>query len=388
MAQGSASPRHGGLSSLAVMPVSPAVQMLTWMEFTAGLLLWCGVLWDGFATIILPRTVAPMRRVSGRFYKWSWMFWAAVGRRIRPLGLRLSFLAVYGPLSVVVLLVVWAWLMIFGFALIYHALGPRFQSAGGTVGFGTVLYLSGSTFLTLGLGDVTSTDALARVFVLLEAGSGYMFLALLITYMPVLEQAYGAREVGNQLIHSRAGHPPSAINLLRRYTGSDRSDVLRGHLRESERWMAEMYQSHLSHPVLSFYRAQQWGQSWLSALTTVLDASVLLIVGGNGLPASQAKVTYRMGLRLLKSLTEALSLPLDPGHPSRLTEAELAALRTDLKVAIPSLTLGPEASVQLLRLVRRYDVYLVALSEWLLMPLPLWNPALDDDWQPESLEEP
>src|SRR4051794_17779032 len=174
--------------------------MLSRLEFTAGLLIWCGVLWDGFATIILPRTVAPMRRVSGRFNKLSWLLWAAVGRRIRQPNLQLSFLAVYGPLSVVLLLVLWAGLMILAFTLIYHALGPRFQSATGSVGFGTLLYMSVSTFLTLGLGDVTSPDAIGRLFILLEAGSGYIFLALMITYMPVLDQASTAREVDNLLI--------------------------------------------------------------------------------------------------------------------------------------------------------------------------------------------
>ena len=123
------------------------------------------------------------------------------------------------------------------------------------------------------------------MFILLEAGSGYIFLALIITYMPVLEQAYGAREVGNMLIHSRAGRPPSAIKLLHRYSGTDRSEILRGNLREAERWMAEILQSHLSHPVLTFYRAHHWGHSWLVALTTILDSSALLIATGDGLVA-------------------------------------------------------------------------------------------------------
>ena len=201
----------------------------------------------------------------------------------------MSFVAVYGPISIVLLLVLWAVLMIVAFAMIYHGLGPRFQAASGAVGFGTLLYTSASTFLTLGLGDVTSSDSIVRLFILLEAGTGYIFLALIITYMPVLDQAYGVREVGNLLIHSRVGRPPGAIRLLHRYSGTDRSEILRGDLREAERWMAEILQSHLSHPVLSFYRAQHWGQSWLVSLTTVLDGCALLIAGGDGLLDAQAR---------------------------------------------------------------------------------------------------
>jgi hypothetical protein len=241
--------------------------LLSWLELTAGVLVWCGVLWDGFATIILPRTVAPMRRLSGRFYRSSWWLWAAVGRRIPRSRLRLVFLSIYGPLSVMLLLILWAGLMIVAFALIFQGLEPRFLPAPETLGFVRLLYMSGSIFLTLGVGDVTSPDVMAQLFILLEAASGYIFLALVITYMPVLEQAYSAREVGNLLIHSRAGRPPSATNLLRRYATTERTEVLRSILREAERWMAENLQSHLSHPVLSFYRAQHWGQSWPRAAT-------------------------------------------------------------------------------------------------------------------------
>ena len=285
-----------------------ATTMIGRFELALGVLIWWGVLWDGFASIVLPRTVDPTRLLSFRFTRWSWRLWASAGRRILQPGLRMNFLAVYGPLAVMLLLALWGGLMIVAFALIYHGLGPRFQAAAGPIGFGTLLYMSGSTFLTLGLGDITSADPVGRSFILLEAGSGYIFLALIITYMPLLDQAYGAREVGSLLIHSRAGRPPGAIRLLSHYAGTDRAEVLRGNLREAERWMAETLQSHLSHPVLSLYRAQHLGQSWLISLATVLDSCALLIVGGEGFPAAQARLTYRMGVRLLEDLTEALRI--------------------------------------------------------------------------------
>ena len=345
------------------------------LEFAAGLLIWLGTIWDGFATIVLPRTVAPMRRLSGRFYRWSWTAWAAAGRRIGSDGLRLSFLAVYGPISVMLLLIIWAGLMIVAFAMIYHGLGPRFESASGSLGFRTLLYMSASTFLTLGLGDVTSADPVGRLFVILESGTGYLFLGLIVSYMPVLEQAYGQREVGNVLIHSRAGHPPGAIKLLHRYASPDRLELLRDNLRQGERWMAEILQTHLSHPVLSFYRAQQWGQSWLIALTITLDTCALLIVGGDGLAAEQARLTYRMGLRLLMALTDALGLAVDGRSRKRLTEAKITALAAAVEASAITWRIGPREMARLLRLARRYEIYLVPLSEWLVIPLPDWAPA-------------
>jgi Ion channel len=346
--------------------------MLGQFELAFGLLIWGGVLWDGFATVVLPSTVAPMRRLSGRFTRWSWRLWAAAARRILLPEMRLNFLAVYGPFSVMLLLALGGVLMIVAFALIYHGLGPRFQAVAGPIGFGTLLYMSGSTFLTLGLGDVTSSDPLGRSFILLEAGSGYAFLALIITYMPLLDQAYGAREVGSMLIHSRAGHPPGAIWLLSHYSQADRSDVLRGNLREAEHWMAATLQSHLSHPVLSLYRAQRWGQSWLVSLATVLDSCALMIVGGEGLAAAQASLTYRMGVRLLEDLMEALSIQVDRRCSVRLTEADMPALVDATKSSGLALTLGPGNTPELLQLVRRYDAPLVTLAAWLVIPLPSW----------------
>jgi hypothetical protein len=354
------------------------MKMLLWLELAVGLLIWCGVLWDGFATIVLPRTVAPMRRVSGRFYEWSWRLWSAMGRRIRDSDLGLSFLAIYGPVSVMVLLVLWAGLLIVAFAMIYHGLGDRFQADRGSIGFGALIYMSGSTFFTLGLGDITSTDSLARFFMILETATGYIFLGLIITYMPLLHQAYGSREIGNLLILTRAGHPPNGIKLLRRYSGSGYSELLRAILRESERWMAETLQSHLSHPVLAFYRAHHRGQSWLVSVTTVMDTSALLIATGDGVLAAQARITYRMGLRLLRDLTNALSISVDRERGFRLTESSVPRLRADLDATGIGLTLSAESANQLLRLVRRYDVRLSALSRILVIPLPPWFPTFEE----------
>jgi hypothetical protein len=347
-----------------------------------GVIVWVSILWDSFATIVLPRTVAPMRRLSGRFYKWSWSFWAFAGQRIRRPELQLSFVAVFGPLSVVVLLILWAFLIILAFAMIYYGLGSQFREATGPLDFGMLLYTSGSTFLTLGLGDVTSAYPLGRFLMIVEAATGFIFLGLVLTYMPLLDQAYAAREVGNLLIRLRAGSPPTAIRLLHRYSGTHHSEILRGNLREAERWMAEMLQSHMSHPVLAFYRAQHFGQSWLVSLTTALDTCTLLIVGGEGLPREQARLTYRMGLRLLADLANALAISVAPPARPRLTEVDLPSIRAALTNAGITLSFGPAEGAELVRLSDRYDIYVQALATWLAIPLlPPWVPP------PDSLEE-
>ena len=114
----------------------------------------------------------------------------------------------------ILLLILWAGLMIFAFALIYQGLGVQFDAPSGRSASERFLYTSASTFLTLGLGDVTSPEPIGRFFVIMEAGSGFIFLGLMISYMPLLDQAYSSREVGNLLILSRAGRPPSGGQVL------------------------------------------------------------------------------------------------------------------------------------------------------------------------------
>jgi hypothetical protein len=194
----------------------------------------------------------------------------------------------------------------------------------------------------------------------------------------LLDQAYALREVGGLLLQSRAGKPPSAVRFLRRYAGPDRAELLRGHLREGEQWMADILQSHLSHPVLCFYRAQHYGQSWLVSLTTLMDTSSLLIVGGEGIVREQARLAYRMGLLLLTDLTSALGLRVPERVDSRLTEADLPALRAALSSAGIAVRLGPTEGTELVRINHRYDVYLHVMSRWLMITLPPWIPPMEE----------
>ena len=358
-----------------------------------GLLIWIGVIWDSFATMVLPRTVAPMRRLSGRFYHGSWRLWASIGRRIQTPDLRLSFFSVFGPLSVMLLLILWGFLIVFAFALIYFGLGSQFHANLGSLDFGSLLYMSGSTFLTLGLGDIISPHPLDRFIMIVEAATGFIFLGLVITYMPLLDQAYSVREVGNLLLHSRAGNPPSAIQLLHRFSDSRHSEILRGGLRENERWMAEILQSHLSHPVLTFYRAQRYGESWLVSLTISLDVCSILIVGTEGIIREQARLTFRMGLRLLADLAKALALKLEPPDRPRLVEADIPAIRSAIAESGFPLKFGPAEEIELISLNDRYDIYVQNLSAWLIILLPEWKPPQISteelkSWEPRGASTP
>ena len=188
----------------------------------AGIACLIAVLIDAFQTIILPRRATGRFRITRIFYSLTWRPWVFVTQRIRNLRNREAVFSYYGPLSLIILLVVWASGLIFGFALIYYALGSPFNDSRAS-GFRTDIYVSGTTIFTLGLGDVTPHSPWSRALTILEAGTGFGFLAAVMGYFPVLYSAFSRREVSISLLDARAGSPPTAAELMRRhaYEGAD-----------------------------------------------------------------------------------------------------------------------------------------------------------------------
>src|SRR5262245_34719111 len=139
------------------------------------------VLWDTFETMILPRRVTRAFRLARLFYRTTWVPWSAVACRLPEGKKREAFLSVFGPLSLLLLFSMWAFGLILGFALLHAAMGSPLNAPDGPPGFWTDLYLSGTTFFTLGLGDVTPGTTGGRVAIVIECGIGFGFLAVLVS---------------------------------------------------------------------------------------------------------------------------------------------------------------------------------------------------------------
>src|SRR5205807_4101087 len=339
------------------------------------------VLWDAFETIVLPRRVPRRVRLTRLFYRSTWRPWSALARLLSPGKRRETYLSFYGPLSLLLLLSVWAAGLIVGFAIMHWALGSAINVVDRSANFGTDLYLSGTTFFTLGLGDVIPRTPFSRALTVIEAGMGFGFLALVIGYLPVLYQSFSRRELNITLLDARAGSPPSAEELLRGF-GADHEE-LTVLLAEWERWGAEVLESHLSYPVLSYYRSQHDNQSWLAALTTVLDASALVMVGIEGACARQASLTFAMARHAVADLAQVLGRPPVGSAPDRLPSSELGRLRTGLAAAGIVLHAGDGAEDKLAELRRMYEPYVAALARYLLMPLPAWRAGAEphENWR-------
>jgi hypothetical protein len=341
------------------------------------------VLWEAFETVVLPRRVTRKFRLTRLFYRTTWLPWSAVARRIRVDKRRETFLGFYGPLSLLFLIGVWAAGLILGFALLDWAAGSALQTSQGTPNFWTDLYMSGTTFFTLGLGDIIPRSAAERILAVTESGMGFGFLALVIGYLPVIYTSFSRREVTISLLDARAGSPPTAAELLRRHSHDHGMEALRQLLLDWEHWAAELLESHLSYPLLAYYRSQHSNQSWLGALTTILDTCALVIVGLEGACERQAELTFAMARHAVVDLAQVFSTPPHVPKRDRLPPEELFRLRAALAEKGLHLRTGSVADEKLLELRRMYEPYVNALAQRLLLTLPSWMPKErhSDNWQ-------
>lgn len=342
------------------------------------------IMWDVFEAMVLPRRVTRRLRPTRVFYGITWGIVSAVARRMRSHARRDASLAFYGPLSLLLLINLWALCLIVSFAMAYWGLGLPLNAK--ATGFGDYLYLSGTTFFTLGFGDLVPTGRTGRILSVVEAGTGFAFLALVIGYLPVLYQAFSRREVTITLLDERAGSPPSAEELLRRHAADP--DELRQLLARWEQWSAEVLESHLSYPVLIFYRSQHDNQSWLAALTTILDACALAMVGLSGPIARQAQLTFAIARHAVVDLSQALRTPPLAPAKNRLPARTLAELRATVAASGMVLDDTPAADGRLDELRRMYEPYVNALCTYLLLELPPWRvPARGhENWRTSAWE--
>ncbi len=355
-----------------------------------GVILVVWVLWEGFETIVLPRRVTRRFRFTRLFYRRTWYPWSMMVSSFVPPRYQETWLSVFGPLSLLLLMSIWVGGLIMGFALLHWSIGSVLLTREGSVGFFTDLYLSGTTFFTLGLGDVVPGSNLARFLVVIESGMGFGFLALVISYLPALNQSFGRREVSVSLLDARAGSLPTASEMLRRHGQERGMEALRELLHEWERWSAELLEGHLSYPVLAYFRSEHDNQSWLAALTAVLDTCALVMAGLQGACERQAELTFAMARHAVVDLSLVFRREPKEPEPERLSPEKLAELRALLAGSGLKLPEGEAIDRRLAELRQLYEPYVYSLATYFRIRIPPWVAAGKwvDNWQVTIWERP
>lgn len=343
------------------------------------------VLLDAFQSIILPRRPVGRFRITRLFFISTWQPWKLAAGAVGSKSTREQFFSIYGPLSLLLLFFLWALLLTTGFGAVFFGLHLAFKDpmvANPThwSRLRSCLYFSGTTLFTLGLGDVLPQSQLARLLTICEGGTGLGFVALVIGYVPVLYQAFSHREILVALLDARAGSPPSATELLVRHNFEGGPEVMRSLLADWERWCAEMLETHISYPILCYYRSQHDNQSWLAALTTMLDTCALLITMLDGRETRQAQLTFAIGRHVLVDLVhvfrqEATERQLRDAPLTRLPAGEMKMLCAALQSMGLATRIEVEDQERLIALRKLYEPSACTLAAYLRIELPHWNPA-------------
>ena len=331
------------------------------LQLIFGIALVTVILWDTFEVMLLPLPIRRHLRFVMLFLRGTWRAWRFIARSVPSLDRREQFLGIYGPLSLVLLIAIWVALLIVGFGLIHLALWrstlPR------------SLYFSGITFFTVGYGDMVPLSMAMRAAAVIEAGCGLGFLALVIGYLPVLYQLFARREARVMLLDERAGSPPTALVLLKRHAEGRSLDSLEQLLREWELWASELLESHMSYPMLTFYRSQYSNQSWLSAMASMMDACCLIMVGIGGVRTFQARMTFSVARLAILELARVLRV--EQSASSRLSSSDFLYVKVALEESGLKLV-ESDAETRLACFRATYEPIICGLAEYLMIPLPNW----------------
>ena len=356
------------------------------ITFIAGLLLILATLVDGFETILLPRRVNHRFRYSRLYYRSSWRLWRRTAAALFDGRWREAMLSAFGPLSLLGLFGSWVTSLILGFASLQWSVGSLSsgsEQAGNLKSFTSYLYFSGTTYFTLGLGDVLPATASSRALTVIEGGVGFGFLAVIISYLPILYQAFSRREVAISLMDARAGSPPTAGQFLLRLERGGRIEVDNATLLEWERWCAELLESQISFPVLAFYRSQHANQSWLAALTAMLDSCSLLL---SLLPADeshQAQLTFAMARHAAVDITLIFGIRAPKSPEARTPRADPIRFRNLLTQLAGPANDADKIERRFSELRGLYEPFLDALAARFVLVLPpvIHPERADDNWQ-------
>jgi Ion channel len=344
----------------------------------AGALLVLAILVEAFEALVLPRRVTRGLRFARFYYRAAWRIWTSFVDLISTGHRRETLFSVFGPLSLLCLFAIWATGLIVGFGFVHHAAAPRDR------GLEDSIYFSGVTFTTLGYGDVVPAGPVSRALAVVEAGTGFGFFAIVISYLPVLYQAFSRREALIALLDARAGSPPSAGRVLLRLPPEPREGaIVTRFLADAEVWAAEVLEAQLSYPVLGYYRSQHDNQSWLAAMTCALDLSSLLLTVVDGGDQRQARLTFAMSRHALVDLSLVMRRRPRPSASDRLSEVRLRELLDALRTAGVAVRDDAAALARLAELRGLYEPFAAALAGYFRLAVPdVWpRDERPDNWQ-------
>jgi hypothetical protein len=280
---------------------------------------------DIFNSVIVPRPAVRGTLLSRSIIRPGWRAWRAMGTRIKTPNKREAMLAIFPPVALVLILIAWVFFEGAGYGLIIHALRGDFQPH--TPGILGSMYVSAASLFGVGQSTFIPAGRAARVVIPIINATGLATVALVVTFLFSLYANFQKRESQVVTLDARAGAPPSGVTLLETYAQLNMLERLPGTFATWETWSAEVLDSHLAYPILTYFRSSHDNESWISALGAVLDAASLLVSTVVSIPDGEARLMVGMGAHLVEDISNQFNLSFDEGVGVERAEFEDARQR-------------------------------------------------------------
>ena len=337
------------------------------LVFALGVAVVIFTLLSAIRSFVLPRaapvllTTAVFRAMRRAFNLWLW------ATRARTYEQYDSVLALYAPFSLLCMPLVWLLLIWMGYGAMYWSLGVETLAR--------ALRLSGSSLLTLGFDTVVDQPGTLLEFS--EAALGLVMAALLISYLPTMYSAFSQRESVVAMLEVRAGNPPSAIELIKRYHRIQGFEKFNELWRTWEVWFVTLDETHTSLAPLSFYRSPRPTMSWVTAAGTILDAAALINAVVDTPHDPQADLCIRAGYLALRHIADFFAVPYNSTplatDPISIARSEFNAACDNLAAAGVPLRLDRDAGWRSYAGWRvNYDTVLLTLALLTTAPPAPW----------------
>jgi len=317
-------------------------------------------------TFVLPRS-APDRFSRTTFIVMRQLFELRSKRQQTYLE-RDRVMELYAPVALVSLLVVWLFSINLGYIAMDWAIDAQ--------SWYDAFKISGSSLLTLGFALVDNFPTTVLTFS--EATIGLILIALLIAYLPTIYAAFSRREAAVTMLEVRAGSPPSAVELIKRYSRLNRLGQLGELWTAWEAWFVDLEESHTSLAALSFFRSPQPHRSWVIAAGAVLDGAALVRSAVDIPIDSQADLCIRAGYLALRYIGAFFRIDYNdnpsPDDAISISRTEFGAALDEMAAAgVPLKADREQAWRGFVGWRVNYDTVLLALAELMIAPPARWS---------------
>lgn len=280
-----------------------------WLDVVLGAALLLATVYDVFQSVVMPRPAVGRIRFSVTFTRRAWFAWRRLAQRPKRLQTREAALAVFAPLLMTVLLILWAFAFILAYALLLNGFHAGLQPSPGS--FGETLFYSAGSLLSFSVDGIQPTWAVTSFLGAIEAGTGFGLFAVVVSLLFSLFTAFQRRETAVVALDVLAGAPPTGVQLLETCAKFDMPERLIATFVTWQAWTADVLETHLSYPLLFFFRSSHDNEAWSNSFGAVMDAATLVVSAIEHGPEGEALIMYKLGDHLITDMARNLGITVE-----------------------------------------------------------------------------